>query len=131
MCYRVADYDAGKRWFVEKLDFRVVVEWPFGTMQLGYLAPPNDDHALIELIGDGDPAPANPPPVADLNASFSKAGAHHYNFAVASVEQTIAELRARGVTIVAEPFVLDAIARKLAFFADPFGNLFEVGEVQT
>lgn len=31
-----------------------------------------------------------------------------------------------GVTLVTEPFVLTAISRKLAFFADPFGNLIEV-----
>ena len=39
------------------------------------------------------------------------------------------KLRPRGVTIVTEPFVLPAISRKLAFFADPFGNLIELAEV--
>ena len=41
----------------------------------------------------------------------------------------IAKLRSRGVIIVTEPFVLPAISRKLAFFADPFGNLIELAEV--
>ena len=45
------------------------------------------------------------------------------------VDETVAKLRARGVTIVTEPFVLDVISRKLAFFADPFGNLIELAEV--
>jgi lactoylglutathione lyase/glyoxylase I family protein len=45
------------------------------------------------------------------------------------VEGTLAKLRARGVAIVTEPFVLPAISRKLAFFADPFGNLIELAEV--
>ena len=38
-------------------------------------------------------------------------------------------LRARGVEIVTEPFKLDAISRKLAFFADSSGNLIELAEV--
>jgi glyoxylase I family protein len=33
------------------------------------------------------------------------------------------------VTIVAEPWILPAISRKLAFFCDPFGNLIEMSEV--
>ena len=48
---------------------------------------------------------------------------------VTSVDDTLAVLRERGVTIVAEPFVLPAISRKLAFFADPFGNLIELSEL--
>ncbi|MFY0575957.1 VOC family protein [Cystobacter fuscus] len=38
-------------------------------------------------------------------------------------------MRGRGVTIVTEPFVLEAISRKLAFFRDPFGNLIELAQV--
>ena len=37
-------------------------------------------------------------------------------------------LRARSVAIIAEPFILPTISRKLAFFADPFGNLIELAE---
>ena len=39
------------------------------------------------------------------------------------------ELRRRGVTIVTEPFTLDVINRKLAFFSDPWGNLVELAQV--
>nr|WP_268841561.1 VOC family protein [Rhizobium giardinii] len=45
---------------------------------------------------------------------------------VASVDATVENLRARGVTIVTEPFELLAISRRLAFFSDPFGNLIEL-----
>ena len=48
---------------------------------------------------------------------------------VKSIEATVVTLRARGVPIVTEPFVLPTISRKLAFFADPFGNLIELAEV--
>ena len=40
---RVKDLDEAKNWYVEKLDFRVVHEWPYGDEQLAYIAPPNDD----------------------------------------------------------------------------------------
>lgn len=45
------------------------------------------------------------------------------------IEKAVADLRARGVKIVTEPFKLDAISRKLAFFADPSGNLIELAEI--
>ena len=33
------------------------------------------------------------------------------------------------MTIVTEPFTLDVINRKLAFFSDPWGNLVELAQV--
>jgi glyoxylase I family protein len=48
---------------------------------------------------------------------------------VNSVDETLAELRRRGVTIVTKPFELPAIQRRLAFLADPWGNLIELAQV--
>ncbi|GAX56257.1 hypothetical protein SO3561_07824 [Streptomyces olivochromogenes] len=31
---RVPDYDAAKAWYTEKLDFRVLQEWPYGELKL-------------------------------------------------------------------------------------------------
>ena len=45
---------------------------------------------------------------------------------VATVDDSPAELRRRGVTIWGTPFELHAIASRLAFFADPVGNMFEL-----
>ena len=56
-------------------------------------------------------------------------GYHHFCLNVTSVDATVETLRSRGVAIVTEPFVLPAINRKLAFFADPFGNLIELAEL--
>jgi hypothetical protein len=47
-----------RNWYVEKLDFRVVHEWPYADEQLAYIAPPNDDAFLVELLGGGNPPPA-------------------------------------------------------------------------
>ena len=126
---RVPDYEKAKRWFVEKVDFRVIHEWPYADQKLAYMGPPTDDHFYIELLGDGNPGPIPKPVYIDLGDSLRLAGYHHFCLNVDSVDETLAELRRRGVTIVTEPFELPVISRRLAFFADPFGNLIELAQV--
>jgi catechol 2,3-dioxygenase-like lactoylglutathione lyase family enzyme len=126
---RVPDFEAEKRWFVEKLDFRVIHEWPYEDQHLAYVGPANDDGFYVEILGDGDPGPKPKERYADLSDSLRYAGFHHVCFQVDDVDAMVAELRRRGVTIVTESFVLPVIDRRLAFFADPFGNLFELAEV--
>lgn len=118
-----------KDFYVGKLDFRVLAEWDYGDEKLAYLAPPTDDHFFIEVLGGGDELPTDVRPYTDLADSLKFGGYHHYCINVTSVDETIGKLRARGVRIVTEPFILPAISRKLAFFADPFGNLIELAEV--
>lgn len=123
---RVPDFEASKKWYVEKLDFRILHEWPFGDLQLAYLAPANDDNFWIELLAGGNPTPAAN--YTDLNESLHPAGYHHFCLDVKNVDETIAELRKRGVNIVGEPFDLAAIGKRLAFLSDPWGNLIELAE---
>jgi glyoxylase I family protein len=99
---RATSLEEAEDFYVGKLDFRVVAEWTYEDEKLAY---------------------------PDLGDSLKYAGYHHFCLDVASVDEALAELRARGVKIVAEPWVLPAISRKLAFFADPFGNLIELSEV--
>jgi glyoxylase I family protein len=124
---RVPDLEAAKRWYSDKLDFRVVHEWTFGDLQLAYVASPTDDTFFLELIGGGSPIPERP--YTDLKNSLELAGYHHLCFMVESVDETLLELKKRDVTIVNEAFNLPAISRRLAFFADPWGNLIELAEV--
>jgi catechol 2,3-dioxygenase-like lactoylglutathione lyase family enzyme len=126
---RASSLEDAKNFYVGKLDFRVVAEWPYADEQLAYLAPPADDRFYIEVLGGGDTLPVEVRPYTDLGDSLKYRGYHHFCLTVASVDETLAKLRDRGVVIVAEPFVLPAISRKLAFFADPFGNLIEIAEV--
>lgn len=126
---RVPDFAAAKEWYVGKLDFRLVHEWPYADQRLAYLAPPTDDAFFIELLGDGQPGPIPRPAWQDLGDSLRLAGFHHFCLNVASIDDTVAELRRRGVGIVTEPFELPAIGRRLAFFADPWGNLIELAQV--
>jgi glyoxylase I family protein len=123
---RVPDLEAGKRWFVEKLDFRIVHEWPSGDLQLAYLASATDDGFFLELMGGGSPAPKRP--YANLPESLRDAGYHHFCLHVDNIEETVAELRQRGVEIVKEPFEEGPISRRLAFLADCWGNLIELSE---
>lgn len=115
--------------YVDKLDFRVVAQWDYADEQLAYLAPPTDDRFYVEVLGGGNTPPVEARPYTDLGDSLRYRGYHHFCLTVRSVEETVTQLRARGVRIVTEPFVLPAISRKLAFFADPFGNLIELAEV--
>ena len=54
---RTPDLETAKRWYVEKLDFRVIFEWDYADEKLAYVAPPTDDHFYIEILGGGEPAP--------------------------------------------------------------------------
>lgn len=126
---RVPDFEIEKQWFLEKLDFRVIHEWPYADQQLAYVAPPTDDSFFVEILGGGQPAPLDRPAYTDLGDSLRFGGQHHFCINVKDMDATVAELRRRGVTIVTEPFVLEVINRRLAFIADPFGNLIELAQV--
>ena len=124
---RVPDLEEAVRWWVEKLDFRPVIRWTFGDLKLAYVAPPANDTFFVELIGGGNPIPERP--YSDLENSLELAGYHHLCFLVESVDETLTEVKKRGVKIIKEAFELPEISRRLAFFADPWGNLIELAEV--
>jgi len=126
---RTPDFESALAFYVGKLDFRVIATWDYADEKLAYIAPPNDDHFYVEILGGGDPKPQDVRPYTDLGSSLGWAGYHHFCLNVTSVDRTVETLRARGVTIVTEPFELPAISRRLAFFCDPFGNLIELAEV--
>jgi glyoxylase I family protein len=129
---RVPDFEASKRWFVQKLDFRVHKVWTFKNRKHAYLTPATDETLHIEILGG---APLTRPETrprrsyVDLKDSLRNPGYHHFCLTVDDIDKTIAELQRRGVTIVAKPFDIKAIKRRLAFFADPWGNLMELAQV--
>src|SRR5215468_9824566 len=100
---RTPDLDTAKRWYVEKLDFRVIAEWDYAGEKLAYVAPPTDDHFFVEILGGGEPVPQDVRPYTGLADSLNWAGYHHFCLNVTSVDATLATLRERGVTIIAEP----------------------------
>jgi lactoylglutathione lyase/glyoxylase I family protein len=123
---RVPDYEAAKAWYTEKLDFRVLHEWPYGTLQLAYLCPANDDDFHLELLA----GPVTHPRAVldDLGTSLEYGGYQHVCLHVDDVDAARRELSSRGVDLVGEPFDLEEISRRLAFLRDPWGNMIELSE---
>lgn len=122
---RVPDHDAAISWYTEKLDFRVVDTVPFSDdMTFVFLSPAVDDSFRVEL--QAGPGAAERPAYADLGASLGLSGWHHLCLRVDNVDEAVAELKRRSVTIVHEPFDVPAISSRIAFFSDPWGNIFEL-----
>jgi glyoxylase I family protein len=124
---RVPDYEAAIKWWTAKLDFRVIHEWPYADEKLAYLAPANDNSFWVEILAGGKLKPQ--PTYKDLAESLEQPGLHHICIHVRNIEKTVAELKRRGVNVIGDIFYLKDITRKLAFIADPWGNLIELSEV--
>ncbi|MET0299774.1 MAG: VOC family protein [Flavitalea sp.] len=124
---RVPDYHAAIKWWTEKLDFRVLHEWPYGDEKLAYLAPPNTNSFWVEVLAEGQQSAKKV--YDDLGESLKEGGFHHVCLDVVNLDKTLAELKKRGVKIIGEPFYLEAITRKLAFISDPWGNMIELSEL--
>lgn len=124
---RVPDYEIEKRWWVEKLDFRIVAEWTYNGQKYGYLAPPNDDSFWVEILSGGTLRPQRSPDT--LAQSLENPGYHHLSFKVASLAKTLETLRSRSATILqAEPLKVGQIDAAVFFIKDPYGNVVEFME---
>jgi catechol 2,3-dioxygenase-like lactoylglutathione lyase family enzyme len=121
---RVPDFDTAVAWYAAKLDFRVKQSVSVPGLCFGFLYPAGDDSFHFELMaGQGA---AERPAYKDLHGSYNMSGWHHPGFCVDSVDAVIEELKRRDVTIASEPHDVPAMGLRVAFFADPWGNLFEV-----
>lgn len=118
---RVSDYAGTVEWYTTKLGFELDQEWPFGDMQLAYLSRGT---AKIELLAGAGPVPQER--FGALDASFGQERLHHFCLAVDDLDAVVAELAERGVPLLAEPFVVEQIDRRLAFLEDNSGNLIEL-----
>lgn len=123
---RYPDFEAARSFWVDKLDWRVLQTWPYGELTLAYVMPPNQDDFHLEILAGPGAAPQTV--YADVDASLVVNGFNHVCLEVDSVDETLAELERRGVEIVNAPFELDDISARLAFFRDPWGNMFELSE---
>src|SRR5947208_1521875 len=104
----VTDQDRALAFYTEKLGFRLVTDQPFSPEQrwieLGI--PGAETRVVLFRFGD------EIKPGIQMNVTFW----------TSDVEQTVAELKAKGVTITMEPKVADW--GTAAAFADPDGNRF-------
>ena len=121
---RVPDFDAAVAWYAENLDFRLRKSASVAGLTFSFLYPAADDSFHFELLaGTGA---HDRPPYKDLHDSYRMSGWHHMGFQVKDVDEVINELKRRGVTIVSEPHDAPAVGLRVTFFADPWGNLFEM-----
>jgi glyoxylase I family protein len=60
---RTTSLAEAKDFYVGKLDFRVVAEWPFSDERIAYLALACDDHFWIEVLAGGDNLPTKCGPI--------------------------------------------------------------------
>jgi catechol 2,3-dioxygenase-like lactoylglutathione lyase family enzyme len=118
---RVVDYDGTVAWYVEKLDFVLGAEWGFGDMRLAYL---RHGDVTIELLGGSTAEPQGD--VESLELTFGREAIHHFCLAVDDLDATLTELDRRGVALVAEPFEVEEIGRRMAVIKDNSGNLIEL-----
>ena len=123
---RYPDFESARAFWVDVMDWRVLQTWPYGELTLAYLMPPNQDGFHLEILAGPGAAPQTV--YGDVDASLAQSGFNHVCLSVESVDDTLAVLRERGVDIVNPPFEIDDISARLAFFRDPWGNMFELSE---
>ena len=121
---RVPDLDEAVAWYASKLDFRLTRTVPVGDLTFGFVSSAGDGDVRLEILAG--PGAANRPDYATLRDSYDLSGWHHVGLRVEDVDAAVAALRRRGVTIVSEPHDAPALGLRLAFFADPWGNLLEI-----
>jgi quinol monooxygenase YgiN/predicted enzyme related to lactoylglutathione lyase len=126
---RVADYDESVLWYQQVLGATVRRQWtlaPFPGVRFAYL----DFHGFtLEIVGDGSPAPGPRP--RDVPAHLGTAGLLHLCLQVDGVTATVERLRAHGVDVLADPFDVPEIDRRLALVVDNSGNILELSEPLT
>lgn len=115
---RTTRIEALLQWYRENLNFRILRQWEVGTVKLAFMAPPNDDGFIIEVI------------CYDENEGYTdglKSGFNHLSFWVADLDTTLKALEQRGIPIQ-RSFAVPAIAMRVAFIDDTFGNSIEFCE---
>jgi catechol 2,3-dioxygenase-like lactoylglutathione lyase family enzyme len=126
---RVADFAAGKNWYVDMFDLRVDREFPFNGMDFAFLSTSESKSSVIELIGDK--RLLSGPPREIVLGSTGQPGLHHLCFQVSDVDQVTADLKSRGVKVLIDgvPGAPGSGIEKVSFIADPWGNVVELLQV--
>jgi catechol 2,3-dioxygenase-like lactoylglutathione lyase family enzyme len=122
---RVEDAEAAKRWLTTMLGFRVEREFQFAGHDFVFLSAGGARSPVIELIGGSLEDERQPP--ENISDVLKLAGWNHLCLQVGNVEGCIADLRRRGVRILLDVFD-GASGLKIAFIADPWGNVYELLE---
>jgi catechol 2,3-dioxygenase-like lactoylglutathione lyase family enzyme len=121
---RVPDFDEAVAWYTKTLDFRLLRSATLGKLTFGFISPATDDSFSFEILAG--PGAAERPAYENFRDSYNLLGWHHLGIRVDDVDATVDELKRRHVKIISEPHDVAVLGLRLAFFADPWGNLLEV-----
>jgi len=124
---RVPDFDAAIAWYTETLGFRLKKHVSFANLTFAFLSPAGNDAFVFELLAG--PGADTRPTYTDLHASYKAAGWHHVCFRVEGVDEAIEQLKLRAVSVLSEPHDVAPMGLRVAFFSDPWGNLFELTQL--
>jgi lactoylglutathione lyase len=124
LALRTTDFDRTIEWYQQKLGFRIVKKWevPLEGLLMAFMAPANDDEFWLEII-QGPTEGSHQDPTLPIISGYQ-----HFSLTVESVDETIAALRARGVSILRQPFDFPTLGKRLAFVTDLHGNVIEFTE---
>ena len=115
----VSDYEASKDFYVNKLGFQIVRENYRPERNAWKLDLKVNETTELEIFGVKNPPARVTRPEA--------AGLRHLAFFTDNIEETVAELKEKG--IVTEPIRVDEFSgKKFTFFADPDGLPIELHE---
>ena len=104
-----SNYDRSKHFYVELLGFSIIQE-TYRTARNSYKLDLQAGNAQIELFSF-----PNPP---DRVNSPEACGLRHLSFAVADLDESVADLIAKGISV--EPIRLDELTgKRFTFFKDP------------
>jgi catechol 2,3-dioxygenase-like lactoylglutathione lyase family enzyme len=121
---RVPDPNEAVAWYTKTLDFRLRRSVSVGALTFVFMSPATDDNFSLEILAG--PGAAERPSYGDWHASLKLSGWHHLGIRVDDVDATVNELKRRGAKIISEPHDVEVLKLRIAFFADPWGNLLEV-----
>ncbi len=96
---KAVDVERTAQWYVDKIGARITFEGKFKGSKVYYFDISGFNFIVFgQLEGEeGDNAPNQP----SLRTRF---GTDHFGFAVDNMAETVADLRAKGVTILEEPW---------------------------
>lgn len=121
---RIWDREAGIAWYREKLGMQVVRAFDLNGMTFTEMSMPSADTFRLELVsGDGA---AERPGDGELFGSFLLNGWHHLGIWVDDVDLAVVELKNRDVRITLDPTDNHEWMVRVAFIADPWGNVIEL-----
>jgi len=121
----VPNFDTAVAWYTEKLDFKLMNSSPLHDKVYGFMVSPAFEVSfIVELIAG--PGAEGRPTYEDLASSLKLSGFHHVAFRVSDIDNAVTELKRRDVTIVSEAHDVPTLGLRVAFFADPWGNPFEL-----